>query len=149
VSDKKLIWTDRAREVVRRNWGRFGAELIRGMVIHHQQMEVGLYSRGSASFHAPYAIPTIGGIIYQAWKMNLIDDEERINLIKAHKRKSMSIKTKEAILERDNFLCKKCGEYDNLTVDHIIAVAMGGRDNPENLQTLCKSCNRTKSVNHR
>lgn len=40
--------------------------------------------------------------------------------------------------------CKRFFEFRNLTVDHIIAKAIGGTDHIENKQLLCGSCNSTK-----
>lgn len=53
------------------------------------------------------------------------------------------------ILRRDNYRCVHCGKNpkeDNvkLEVDHIIPVAWGGKTEPNNLQTLCRTCNQGK-----
>lgn len=40
--------------------------------------------------------------------------------------------------------CVYCGSPDSLEVDHVIPVVRGGKSNRENLQPLCKPCNRTK-----
>lgn len=53
------------------------------------------------------------------------------------------------ILERDGFRCRRCGNGPNderLEIDHINPVAHGGGDEPENLQTLCESCNAGKGA---
>jgi predicted nucleic acid-binding Zn ribbon protein len=46
---------------------------------------------------------------------------------------------KQQIKERDNFVCRKCGSEENLTVHHIDY----NKDNldPSNLITLCNTCN--------
>jgi hypothetical protein len=52
------------------------------------------------------------------------------------------------ILRRDNHACQLCGATApeaKLTVDHIIPVALGGTDVPENLQAACRDCNYGKS----
>ena len=53
------------------------------------------------------------------------------------------------ILKRDGFRCTYCGlRADDgavLHVDHIIPVALGGTDDPENLTTSCDECNLGKS----
>ncbi len=41
--------------------------------------------------------------------------------------------------------CKLCGAKDNLTLDHMHPVSLGGKTTKENLQALCKSCNSFKS----
>ena len=43
--------------------------------------------------------------------------------------------------------CQNCGSTKNLTIDHIIPVLFGGKDNEENLQCLCFKCNRKKGPN--
>ena len=40
--------------------------------------------------------------------------------------------------------CESCGSKQNLEVDHIIPVSRGGTSDRENLQALCRSCNRRK-----
>lgn len=48
------------------------------------------------------------------------------------------------ILRRDQFTCRYCGAKApdvQLHVDHVVSVALGGTDNPENLVTACAECN--------
>ncbi len=55
---------------------------------------------------------------------------------------------KRAAYEKQKGVCPKCGkhfEIDEMDADHIIPWASGGKTTTENLQMLCKSCNRTKS----
>jgi 5-methylcytosine-specific restriction protein A len=49
------------------------------------------------------------------------------------------------ILQRDGYVCKNCGHFPSNQVDHIIPKFMGGYDNLDNLQTLCKTCHGKKS----
>lgn len=49
------------------------------------------------------------------------------------------------IFKRDDYSCLKCGDIDNLSLDHIIPVNKGGPNRIGNLQTLCRSCNSSKS----
>lgn len=51
------------------------------------------------------------------------------------------------ILERDGYCCAYCGQTEGLfEVDHIVPVALGGGDDPENLICVCAPCNRSKSA---
>lgn len=54
------------------------------------------------------------------------------------------------ILERDGFKCINCGynpeDKSELQVNHIRFRELGGSDNPENLETLCKSCHAKKDA---
>lgn len=52
------------------------------------------------------------------------------------------------ILRRDNNTCQYCGSKApdvTLHVDHLIPVALGGSDKPDNLVAACKDCNLGKS----
>ena len=51
---------------------------------------------------------------------------------------------KEIIFKRDGYKCLCCRATDNLTIDHIIPVSLGGTTEIDNLQTLCMRCNRRK-----
>lgn len=52
------------------------------------------------------------------------------------------------VYERDGFRCLKCGQDDvrYLTIDHIFPKAYGGKNNVDNLQTLCQHCNSKKGM---
>lgn len=58
---------------------------------------------------------------------------------------------RDYILKRDNYTCQKCGNSSSkepnllLEVDHIQPVSKWGPSIPENLETLCWKCNRSKS----
>jgi hypothetical protein len=58
---------------------------------------------------------------------------------------------KRQVLARDNKTCRCCGKKMRrgikLEIDHIIPVAMGGKNVISNLQTLCTQCNTAKGVN--
>ena len=69
-------------------------------------------------------------------------------------RNKLTPKMRVAVLERDRWTCRMCGHgsaYSNnyvegteLEVDHIHPVSDKGQTTPNNLQTLCKPCNRGK-----
>lgn len=54
-----------------------------------------------------------------------------------------------AAFVRENPLCKHCLERDvvryGVIVDHIIPLALGGEDTPENKQHLCADCDAIKT----
>ena len=55
--------------------------------------------------------------------------------------------TRCAIYNRDNHQCLFCGEADAaLTLDHVVARELGGRDSADNLVTACLSCNSAKQA---
>ena len=60
-------------------------------------------------------------------------------------RAKVSNKMRFAIYKRDGNRCIKCGSTRNLEIDHIFPISKGGKTKPDNLQTLCHSCNTRKS----
>jgi len=65
--------------------------------------------------------------------------------------RSISLRTRFLVLQRDNFKCCMCGASPAknpsvvLHIDHIIPWSKGGENVPDNLQTLCADCNIGKS----
>jgi hypothetical protein len=51
---------------------------------------------------------------------------------------------RDEVLERDGHKCKWCSSGENLEIDHIVPVSQGGESVADNLQVLCRSCNRKK-----
>jgi hypothetical protein len=51
---------------------------------------------------------------------------------------------KRQIWERDCGICVKCNSNENIEYDHIHPVSKGGNSDLDNLQLLCRSCNRKK-----
>ena len=68
-----------------------------------------------------------------------------------YQRQLMTTSLREQIKQRDGYKCVCCGTslkeepHSLLEIDHIIPVSKGGKTVPENLQTLCWRCNRSKS----
>lgn len=68
----------------------------------------------------------------------------------AGQRALMTSRLRREILERDGYTCKNCGASLQsepnllLEIDHIIPISKGGITSPDNLQTLCWRCNRSK-----
>ena len=52
--------------------------------------------------------------------------------------------SKKELLKLSQQPCFYCGSKECLTVDHVIAIARGGRDSIGNLVSACKSCNSRK-----
>jgi uncharacterized protein YozE (UPF0346 family) len=69
---------------------------------------------------------------------------------KIKSRISISLKVRFAILKRDLYCCRICGNSASneirLEVDHKIPVAKGGTNSEENLWILCFDCNRGKAA---
>jgi len=58
---------------------------------------------------------------------------------------SWSSTVREWVREREqNGICIYCGAADKLTTDHILPTVCGGEDVPDNVVSVCKSCNSSK-----
>ena len=63
---------------------------------------------------------------------------------KSH-RKVIKKEIKNEVWNRDNGQCVDCSSQKDLEFDHIIPYSKGGADSAQNLQILCRPCNRKKS----
>lgn len=64
---------------------------------------------------------------------------------------AVSKRTRYEVLNRDNFTCRYCGQSApdvKLHVDHVMPVALGGADTPDNLVAACMDCNAGKASTH-
>lgn len=54
-------------------------------------------------------------------------------------------RTRFEVLKRDNYTCRYCRTTEGaLTIDHVLPVALGGTDEPDNLVAACRDCNAGK-----
>ena len=63
-------------------------------------------------------------------------------------RKTYTQKERSIIYKKDNGRCYLCGKellYSEMTLDHVIPLAKGGKDGMENLRCCCVNCNRWKA----
>ena len=65
--------------------------------------------------------------------------------VKNYDRKRVSPALQRLVFQRDGFRCLCCGWEQELRVDHVRPVALGGPTTLTNLQTLCDRCNRLKN----
>jgi 5-methylcytosine-specific restriction endonuclease McrA len=61
---------------------------------------------------------------------------------------------RQYVYQRDKYQCQSCGKTSletNLSIDHIIPLSRGGKNDISNLQTLCLTCNQSKTnkIDHR
>lgn len=63
-------------------------------------------------------------------------------------KKPIPKKIRAQVFERDGYVCLRCGcdELHRLRADHVHPESKGGLATPDNLQTLCMSCNTWKAV---
>jgi hypothetical protein len=59
----------------------------------------------------------------------------------------ISVPLRRSIYARDNHQCVICHSKERLSIDHIIPISKGGDSSPENLRTLCLSCNSSRQNN--
>ena len=56
----------------------------------------------------------------------------------------VSATTRVELLKKAEHKCQACGSTEKLEVDHVLPISKGGDGRIENLQILCRSCNRKK-----
>ncbi len=61
------------------------------------------------------------------------------------KRGYVSAENRRLVMAASGGRCSYCGSPDELEVDHVVSVRLGGNSEPDNLQVLCKSCNSRKN----
>jgi len=92
-----------------------------------------------------WVIKKRGGSTTTEYKLNsLVKGEEK-------KRKTINSRLRAKILHRDNYHCVHCGKNPRndeikLQIDHKIPIDWGGKNDENNLQTLCVECNQGKKA---
>ena len=61
------------------------------------------------------------------------------------RRRAIPSEVRAFVWRRDDGRCVQCGAEDDLQFDHLIPVAKGGGNAIDNVQVLCRDCNRSKS----
>jgi len=74
------------------------------------------------------------------WHMEIIKRQSVLQ------RKPIPSSVKKAVWKRDGGKCVICGSEVEIEYDHIIPIAKGGSSTIQNIQILCKKCNRKKSA---
>jgi hypothetical protein len=74
----------------------------------------------------------------------LYQKERKTNIAKT--KDKMTTKEWTEVLELYDHKCLKCGTSENITMDHIMPIFLGGEHKKENIQPLCKSCNSSKRL---
>lgn len=76
------------------------------------------------------------------------DTEDNNGCSEKIKRKTYSKEERKSIYNKAGGRCELCGcrlVLEDMTLDHIVPLSMGGEDSMKNLQTACYACNRFKS----
>lgn len=97
---------------------------------------------------------TAAGLVPHNWNNRQYKSEtsgDRVAKYRENRRKSgMRVlsdysKFKPALSKRDGLGCVYCSATENLVVDHMVPVKLGGTDDIDNLALACKACNSGKS----
>ena len=83
---------------------------------------------------------------YDKWlaKARVWAANRRQHLYSKDEKTYLTVELINFVFERDGYICLNCGCDTKLSIDHIIPISLGGSSDPDNLQTLCKSCNSSK-----
>lgn len=93
------------------------------------------------TYTIPYKNQGIGYVI-----TNLV---ERFHLLE-HKRQSLPMFDRKAILKKQNGLCALChSDLEKPEFDHITPLSKGGVNDMENIQALCRDCHYHKTIEER
>lgn len=74
-------------------------------------------------------------------------EKERVIWKQVVQRKHRSAMTREMLYKQYDGRCQLCGKkltLDNMTLDHIVPLNLGGADRLENIQIACFACNQLK-----
>lgn len=101
-----------------------------------------------------YGIPVAAATIirrFGSWKRALMATANRSKgeaapePVKTERRRRIPVRKRFLVLKRDRYQCRLCRRPGGeLEVDHIVPLNQGGSDRLDNLQTLCRECNRGK-----
>lgn len=93
----------------------------------------------------PHYADEADGAIRQLEQSGFIEPIAEHQLERRSGRLRLSDNLKAQVFLRDGARCRRCGSALALEVDHIEPVSRGGDDAFNNLQTLCRRCNRRKA----
>lgn len=104
-----------------------------------------IYKNKKQSFSSEYITSLIKKLNNK--NRNFYNDKEIWNALCRVERGKVSNKMRFSIYKRDGYRCCICGRSeisDRLEIDHIKPIAKGGKSTYDNLQTLCRRCNKNK-----
>lgn len=64
----------------------------------------------------------------------------------SNSRPDISKAKRYAVLDEFGNKCLCCGSYDDICIDHIVPLSLGGLNRADNMQPLCRRCNSSKGV---
>lgn len=93
------------------------------------------------------AIKPIGRSIFTGKPQDIIVICRRRRFDRFAPRSPIPSALREMVFDRDGYRCVWCDSEEDIELDHIVPFSRGGSDSESNLQTLCRSCNRSKGNN--
>ena len=140
------IWLQETKQIIIDMWDKYSAVEIAEEVNAWHEHEA------KAKGRKRHPVTTDSGVMYQAWKLGYISQEEAEKYHKQRKKRQarknyVPQKVRAAVLQRDGHKCLLCGTQEDLVVNHILSVNRGGTSEADNLQTLCGSCYRSTKGN--
>lgn len=84
--------------------------------------------------------------IYGGGLINIATLQDRSRFQRFQERPAIPDAVRQFVYNRDGRRCLYCGTGESLSLDHIHPYSLGGSDEPENLQTLCRPCNSRKGA---
>ena len=81
------------------------------------------------------------GAFYALWNHNW--DQEKP--VRKGGRRHISLAVRQEVMKAHGAACLKCGSPDDITMDHVLPIVMGGTNEACNLQPLCYTCNQAKA----
>lgn len=92
------------------------------------------------------AISHIAGSSYSPGLVPILTIQRRHRFARFAPRPAIPDAVRQMVYARDGYRCLHCGTDEWLSLDHIYPYSLGGSDDPENLQTLCRPCNSRKGA---
>lgn len=120
------------------------------VTLYRTDLQGNIFDRKRAVFYPPEIEQIIGQLNKQI--NGFYTDRTIWDTLCRVERSFVSNKMRFDIYKRDGYRCRHCGIRDdgaNLEIDHIKPIAKGGKSTYDNLQTLCKRCNREKGDSYR
>jgi len=120
--------------------------------VQHKKKQKGLIPKQKSNESPPSAQKVNAEIEVNAEpKVSAVS--EKVKLVKTPLRKATKASTEKLVWKRAEACCeqvvgegKKCGSKYALEIDHVVPVALGGTDELENLQLLCRAHNSRRAV---